>query len=367
MLNDSSINNLIRWSVDGRAICIPDVSAFSKDILPQYFKHNNWSSFIRQLNLYEFRRVNVAEPTGENDPRQTYFFMNDNFQRGQSERLACIKRQTTTINKVISTNNLGEITHQRITKTSSPSSSTHQETYEREQERQQQQQKRQQQDIISYNNEDEDNTFCSEAKISQLHQMVANTEKKCSNLSNEAEALRLVYGRQQELLSLLLDSVNSMAAHVKKNSTSVSTTSNNHDINNNNNNNNTSEQTINIQALAQQQQCNQKSQEHHLGPGYTRLSITTQPHSRIQSSVYDIEPSSALNLRHPPVVTSRPESTPSDLPFEQTISKTIAGSKRRSTSSIEELNNSEQLHSVLGEMMVTGDDLDTLPPLKKKS
>ncbi|KAI7852114.1 HSF-type DNA-binding-domain-containing protein [Circinella umbellata] len=307
MLNDSSINNLIRWSVDGRAICIPDVSAFSKDILPQYFKHNNWSSFIRQLNLYEFRRVNVAEPTGENDPRQT------------------------------------------ITKASSSSSSTHQENNEKAQERQQQRQKRQEQDDTSCNNEGEEDKFYSEAKISQLHQMVANTEKKCSNLSHEAEALRMVYDKQQELLSLLLDSVNSMAAHVKKNSTSVSTISNNHDIDNNNNNN-TSEQTINIQG--QGQQYNQTTQEHHLSPGYAKLSITTQAHSSIQSSVYDIEPSSTLNLRHPPVVTIRPESATSDPPFEQTISKTIAGSKRRSTSSIEELNNTEQLHSVLGEMML---------------
>ena len=125
--------------------------------------------------------------------------MNDNFQRGQSERLARVKRQTTTINKIISTNNMGEITHQRITKASSSSSSTHQENNEKAQERQQQRQKRQEQDNISCNNEGEEDNFYSEAKISQLHQMVANTEKKCSNLSHEAEALRMVYDKQQEV------------------------------------------------------------------------------------------------------------------------------------------------------------------------
>ena len=163
--------------------------------------------------VYEFRRVNVAEPTGSNDPRQTYFFMNDNFQKGHSERLACIKRQTTTVNKIISTNHMGEITHQRIQRTSSSSSSTRQEIYERAQQRrqhQQQQQQRQQQQQHDqhpqqvqgnsfYYNEDEDNDFYSEAKISHLHQMVINTEKKCNNLSNEAEALRLIYNRQQEV------------------------------------------------------------------------------------------------------------------------------------------------------------------------
>ena len=156
--------------------------------------------------VYEFRRVNVAEPTGDNDPRQTYFFMNDNFQKGHSERLACIKRQTTTINKIISTNHMGEITHQRIQRTSPSSSSTRQETYERAQQQRQQQEQQQHQQHQQqlqgsnfYYNGDEDNDFYSEAKITHLHQMVINTEKKCNNLSNEAEALRLIYNRQQEV------------------------------------------------------------------------------------------------------------------------------------------------------------------------
>ena len=80
-----------------------------------------------------------------------------------------------------------------------------------------------------------------------------------------------------------------------------------------------------------------------------------------------MEALSTLNLGHPPVVINRPNRTPSDPSFEQSVSMTVAGNKRRSASSTEEPNNNEQLHTVLGEIMVTGDDSATLPPLKKKT
>ncbi|KAI8136789.1 HSF-type DNA-binding-domain-containing protein, partial [Fennellomyces sp. T-0311] len=91
MLNDSSTNNLIHWSTDGLAICIPEVPEFSRNVLPQYFKHNNWPSFIRQLNLYGFHRVNLAKTEG--GQQQTYYFMNEHFQRDNHSLLGQIKRR----------------------------------------------------------------------------------------------------------------------------------------------------------------------------------------------------------------------------------------------------------------------------------
>ncbi|CAO3596952.1 unnamed protein product [Absidia cylindrospora] len=43
---------------DGQRFCIYDIPSFSKVVLPQHFKHNNWPSFVRQLNMYGFHKMN---------------------------------------------------------------------------------------------------------------------------------------------------------------------------------------------------------------------------------------------------------------------------------------------------------------------
>lgn len=50
MLEDPSIHHLISWSENGELFSVSNPTAFSKIVLPQYFKHNNWQSFVRQLN-----------------------------------------------------------------------------------------------------------------------------------------------------------------------------------------------------------------------------------------------------------------------------------------------------------------------------
>ena len=50
-------NNYIEWSQDGNSFRISDREQFTMQTLPQYFKHNNFASFIRQLNMYGFHKV----------------------------------------------------------------------------------------------------------------------------------------------------------------------------------------------------------------------------------------------------------------------------------------------------------------------
>lgn len=46
--------NVASFSSDGKAFEIYDQSNFAQKYLPQYFKHSNYGSFVRQLNLYGF-------------------------------------------------------------------------------------------------------------------------------------------------------------------------------------------------------------------------------------------------------------------------------------------------------------------------
>ncbi len=51
----------INWAADGAALVIQDPTKFAADRCPVYFKHSNWTSFARMLNMYEFRRRKSAD------------------------------------------------------------------------------------------------------------------------------------------------------------------------------------------------------------------------------------------------------------------------------------------------------------------
>lgn len=57
MLEDSSLSHLIWWSPSNDSFCLYPGEEFSA-VLSQYFKHTNIASFIRQLNMYGFHKVN---------------------------------------------------------------------------------------------------------------------------------------------------------------------------------------------------------------------------------------------------------------------------------------------------------------------
>lgn len=52
MVDDPSTDQIVSWSRGGSSFVVWDPHAFSTSLLPRYFKHNNFSSFVRQLNTY---------------------------------------------------------------------------------------------------------------------------------------------------------------------------------------------------------------------------------------------------------------------------------------------------------------------------
>lgn len=52
MVDDPAIDHIVSWSRGGHSFVVWDPHAFSSCLLPRFFKHNNFSSFVRQLNTY---------------------------------------------------------------------------------------------------------------------------------------------------------------------------------------------------------------------------------------------------------------------------------------------------------------------------
>ncbi|XP_036395402.1 heat shock factor protein 1-like isoform X4 [Megalops cyprinoides] len=101
LVEDPDTDALICWSQSGNTFHVFDQAKFSKEVLPKYFKHNNMASFVRQLNMYGFRKVVHIEQGGLLKPeRDDTEFQHPYFIRGQEHLLENIKRKVTNVSNI---------------------------------------------------------------------------------------------------------------------------------------------------------------------------------------------------------------------------------------------------------------------------
>jgi len=85
MLKDTTVSPYISWSPCGEKIVVFDASSFSTKVLSRYFKHSNFTSFVRQLNLYGFHKASLDNGACE--------FSHPIFKRGNEHLFKDIRRK----------------------------------------------------------------------------------------------------------------------------------------------------------------------------------------------------------------------------------------------------------------------------------
>ncbi|KAK9285054.1 hypothetical protein L1049_024238 [Liquidambar formosana] len=83
LVDDPGTDDVISWNESGNTFVVWKTAEFAKDLLPNCFKHNNFSSFVRQLNTYGFRKT-VPDK---------WEFANEHFRKGHRELLTEIRRR----------------------------------------------------------------------------------------------------------------------------------------------------------------------------------------------------------------------------------------------------------------------------------
>jgi hypothetical protein len=97
MVSSPDLQDLVSWNEAGDAFIVKNEFLFSSQVMKKYFRHQNFASFVRQLNFYGFHKRTSAPSdapsiTLSGGSNQTTFF-HPNFRRDQPELLYLVHRK----------------------------------------------------------------------------------------------------------------------------------------------------------------------------------------------------------------------------------------------------------------------------------
>ncbi|KAL8168135.1 hypothetical protein V2J09_009634 [Rumex salicifolius] len=97
LVEEPSLDPIISWGGNGGSFVVWDPLEFARIVLPRNFKHNNFSSFVRQLNTYLLAKVgDFALLQGfRKIDTDKWEFANESFLRGRKHLLKNIRRRRT--------------------------------------------------------------------------------------------------------------------------------------------------------------------------------------------------------------------------------------------------------------------------------
>ncbi|CAB5330864.1 unnamed protein product [Rhizophagus irregularis] len=93
LLDCDDYKEYLTWNETGDVFVICNMDEFAQNVLPKYFKHCKFTSFVRQLNIYGFYRVSDARKSKHVRSKHACVFSHSQFRRGRQDLLPNIRRK----------------------------------------------------------------------------------------------------------------------------------------------------------------------------------------------------------------------------------------------------------------------------------
>ncbi|CAG8524890.1 10765_t:CDS:2 [Acaulospora morrowiae] len=93
LLDGDEYKEYLTWNETGDVFVICNMDEFAQNVLPKYFKHCKFTSFVRQLNIYGFYRVSDARKSKHVRSKHACVFSHSQFRRGRQDLLPNIRRK----------------------------------------------------------------------------------------------------------------------------------------------------------------------------------------------------------------------------------------------------------------------------------